>query len=155
MVHEPHAKRFPGRGWLQDRGFVVMTQDSGFDHKRLAREWRLTIFPTGDCRAPTAPPTHDYVHWRPRQKNKSQCRLRIRIVPFGDTHLITMGCGHDMRASAYGRPSLDASVSLALSDQAQHPVVDAGTPRAILRTGLGTRPRNVLAPRSRTRLQPQ
>src|SRR5215510_14640131 len=44
---------------LQDRGFVVMTQDSGFDHNRLAREWRLTIFSTGDCRAPNAPPTHD------------------------------------------------------------------------------------------------
>src|SRR5262245_13895518 len=71
-------------GALQDRGFVVMTQDSGFDHKRLAREWRLTIFSTGDCCAPNAPPTHDYVHWRPASEKQ-------KPVPFGDTHSAISG----------------------------------------------------------------
>jgi hypothetical protein len=69
---------------LQDRGFVAMTQDSGFDHKRLAREWRITIFPTGDCRAPTAPPTHDYVHWLPDSEKQ-------KPVPFGDAHSAVSG----------------------------------------------------------------
>ena len=49
---------------LEERGFIAMTQDSGFDQKRLAREWRLTVFPMGDFRSPSSPPTSDYVHWR-------------------------------------------------------------------------------------------
>jgi len=88
---------------LQDHGFVVMTQDSGFDHKRLAREWRLTIFPTGDWQAPTAPPTHDYVHWRPASEKQ-------KPVPFGDTHSAVWGhtssyhgvWGTNMTANACG-----------------------------------------------------
>ena len=64
---------------LIERGFLVMTKDSSFHQKRLTREWRVTLFPMGDCRAPSAPPTRHYARWRaPPEKQKP--------VPKGDTH---------------------------------------------------------------------
>jgi hypothetical protein len=69
---------------LQDRGFIVLVQDSGFDQKRLSREWRITTLPVGDCRAPTSPPSNDYVRWvGPAEKQKP--------VPKGDTHSAERG----------------------------------------------------------------
>jgi hypothetical protein len=76
---------------LQDRGFLVLQRESSFDQKRLAREWRLTIFPMGDCRAPTAPPTKDYVRWQPDQKQK--------LEPFGGTHRAVMEHDHGQKCT--------------------------------------------------------
>jgi hypothetical protein len=50
---------------LQERGFLALQRDSTFDQKRLAREWRVTFFPMGDCRAPSSPPSNDFMRWRP------------------------------------------------------------------------------------------
>ncbi len=69
---------------LIDRGFVVMSQDSGFDQKRLTREWRITTLPLGDYRAPTSPPTNDFVRWKPVAKIQ-------KPVPKGDTHSADSG----------------------------------------------------------------
>jgi hypothetical protein len=94
------ARTRSGSPCQQNRGFVVMTQDSGFDHKRLAREWRITIFPTGDCRAPTAPPTHDYVHWRPASEKQKPVPFRDTHSAVWDTHLVTIWVwGTNMRTN--------------------------------------------------------
>jgi hypothetical protein len=63
---------------LSERGFLVLTKDSSFGQKKLAREWRVTCFPTGPWDAPTSPPTHDYMRWRPASEKQ-------KPVPFGDT----------------------------------------------------------------------
>lgn len=77
---------------LQNRGFIKMTRKSGFDQKRLACEWRLTTLPMGDARAPTSPPTNDYVHWKSELKKQKpdpkgsmhraerECRNRISLT---------------------------------------------------------------------------
>jgi hypothetical protein len=91
---------------LQDKGFVVMTRNSGFDHKRLTREWRITTLPMGDWQAPTSPPTNDYVRWKsPIEKQKP--------VPFGDTHSAVWG----HRSASVGRISQIQCPQTAL----QHP----------------------------------
>ena len=56
---------------LQDRGFLVLTRDSSFDQKRLAREWRVTAFPMGDYRKPTAPATKEFSRWKPPSGNQN------------------------------------------------------------------------------------
>ena len=79
---------------LQDRGFIVMTKDSGFDHKRLTREWRITTLPIGDCRAPTARATNDYARWKPADEKQ-------KPVPIRDTHSAEKG----YRNGAHGQIS--------------------------------------------------
>jgi hypothetical protein len=50
---------------LVKRGFLEKMRDSTFDQKKLTREWRVTCLVMGPSNAPTAPPTHDYMRWRP------------------------------------------------------------------------------------------
>ena len=69
---------------LMERGFIVLTKDSSFDQKKLVREFRVTCLSLGTWDAPTAPPTHDYMRWRPPgQKQKP--------VPFGDNDSAVWG----------------------------------------------------------------
>ena len=56
---------------LQERGFLVLTRNSSFDQKRLAREWRVTAFPMGDYRNPTARSTNEFARWRPPPENQN------------------------------------------------------------------------------------
>jgi hypothetical protein len=60
---------------LQDRGFLLLAKESGFDQKRLAREWVVTLFPVGDERA-----SMDFMRWQPPDLEKQ------KLGPFGDTH---------------------------------------------------------------------
>lgn len=55
---------------LVDLGFLVCERESGFDQKRLAREWRITAEPTR-----SGPATRDFSD-RNRSKKKSQSRPR-------------------------------------------------------------------------------
>jgi len=70
-IHVKHTTACSAFRVLQERGFLVLTRDSSFDQKRLAREWRVTAFPLGDYRQPTAPPTREFARWRLPSENQN------------------------------------------------------------------------------------
>ena len=69
---------------LLECGFLAMAQDSSFVQKKLAREWRVTCLPMGPRDAPTSPPTHDYMRWRPTIEKQMP-------VPIGYTPSAVLG----------------------------------------------------------------
>lgn len=53
---------------LEERGFIKMTEDSGFNRKdRRARRWALTCHPLRDGIAPT----NDWRFWKPQNSENS------------------------------------------------------------------------------------
>jgi hypothetical protein len=70
-IHVKHTTASSAFRVLQERGFLVLTRDSSFDQKRLAREWRVTAFPMGDYRKPTALPTKQFMRWVPPPENQN------------------------------------------------------------------------------------
>ena len=71
-LHIKHTTAGAAFKVLQDRGLLALMRDSGFDQKRLAREWRVTAFVVGDYRAPTRSPTNDFLRWQaPIRKQKA------------------------------------------------------------------------------------
>jgi len=70
-IHVKHTTAGEAFRVLQERGFLELAQDSSFDQKRLAREWRVTAFPMGDYQKPTAPPTRDFCRWCPPSENQN------------------------------------------------------------------------------------
>jgi hypothetical protein len=65
---------------LQDKGFIALAQDSAFNMKRMAREWRLTEYP---CHKSNQQPTKDYRRWKPAFT--AQCRSGAQAVPVSGT----------------------------------------------------------------------
>jgi len=94
-LHVKHTTAGAAFKVLQDRGFLVLTKDSGFDQKRLAREWRVTAFPVGDSRAPSSPPSKEFLRWRPTDKKQN-------AGPFRDTHRAEPGPGAHTTACPNG-----------------------------------------------------
>ena len=70
-IHVKHTTACWAFRVLQERGFLVLTRDSSFDQKRLAREWRVTAYPMGDYRNPTALATKEFMRWRPPTGNQN------------------------------------------------------------------------------------
>lgn len=82
---KPHTAGLYFTG-LQDKGFIALAQDSAFNMKRMAREWRLTEYP---CHKSNQQPTKDYRRWTP--PFKSQCRSGAQAVPLNGTMRQTNG----------------------------------------------------------------
>ncbi len=70
-IHVKHTTAATAFRVLQERGFLVLMRDSSFDQKRLAREWRVTAFPSGDYQQPTAPPSLEFSRWRTPPDNQN------------------------------------------------------------------------------------
>jgi hypothetical protein len=51
-------------GVLVDRGFLAITRNSKFAHKRVAREWRITAEKCGN-----EPATKEFMRWQPPSIN--------------------------------------------------------------------------------------
>ena len=79
-LHVKHTTAGAAFKVLQERGFLALTKDSGFDQKRLAREWRVTAFPVGDYRAPSHPATKEFMRWRVPAEEKQ------KPDPYGHSH---------------------------------------------------------------------
>jgi DNA-binding XRE family transcriptional regulator len=67
---------------LIDKGFIALSQDSAFNMKRMAREWRLTEYP---CNKTGWPATKDYRRWTAPKTFKRQCRSASQSVSVSDT----------------------------------------------------------------------
>lgn len=67
---------------LIDKGFIALSQDSAFNMKRMAREWRLTEYP---CDKTGWSATKDYRRWKAPKTFKSQCRSASQSVSVSDT----------------------------------------------------------------------
>ena len=71
---------------LQDRGFIVATQQGTFNRKvRHSTEWRLTEF---GCDVTNALPTKDFMRWTPEKQNTvSYANRTVPLVkPNGTSH---------------------------------------------------------------------
>lgn len=90
---------------LIDRGFLACSRESTFDQKRLTREWLVTALPIGDCRAPTQPPTNDFMRWRSAEsKEPTSADGKQKPGPFRGSHRAVSG--HDGGA---GEPETGAT----------------------------------------------
>ena len=68
---------------LQEKGFLVL-ETPGNWYSRRAHDWRLTSKPMQTARG-KIPPTLDWQHWRPPEKQKQGSKLEPsqgRVVPF-------------------------------------------------------------------------
>ena len=83
-LHVKHTTAGAAFKVLQERGLLELMRDSGFDQKRLAREWRVTAFAVGDYQAPTSRPTNDFLRWQAPFENRRQGRSGTCVGPKGN-----------------------------------------------------------------------